>query len=81
MMRCDTCSNGDRRLAHRPYVEHKRGRIAVITDVPVEECPSCGDVWFEEGVALRLDQMLTEMLRTELIAVRPFDETTPASAA
>lgn len=79
-MRCESCDNGDRRPATRPYVQQKGDRVAVVTQVPVEECPSCGEVWFAEDVALRLDELLTEMLSTELVAVRPFSESTPTAA-
>jgi Zn-finger nucleic acid-binding protein len=50
-----------------------------VTEVPVEECPACGEVWFAEGVAIHLDELLREMLATELVAVRPYSE--PASSA
>lgn len=77
-MRCETCANGDRRVARRPYVTQRGSRIAVVTDVPVEECPSCGEIWFAEPVALRLDDILNDMLAHDVVAVRPF---TPASAS
>ena len=54
-MRCDICGNGERRPGHRPYVVERGERVAVVTEVPVEECPACGQVWFDERVALRLD--------------------------
>lgn len=79
-MRCDVCDNGDRRPGRRPYVQQRGGRVAVVTDVPVEECPACGEVWFAEEVALRLDGLLTEMLAAELVAIRPYDEATPSAA-
>lgn len=79
-MRCESCDNGDRRPATRPYVQQRGDRVAVVTEVPVEECPSCGEVWFAEEVVLRLDNLLTEMLSTELVAVRPFSETTHSAA-
>lgn len=79
-MRCEVCDNGDRRPARRPYVDERDGRVAVVTDIPVEECPACGEVWFAEQVALRLDELLTEMLATELVAVRPYTEAAPTAA-
>jgi YgiT-type zinc finger domain-containing protein len=79
VMRCDSCDNGDRQPATRPYVEQRDERVAVVTEVPVEECPACGEVWFVEEVAIRLDELLREMLATELVAVRPYSE--PASTA
>ena len=73
-MRCGGCDNGERRPARRRYVEGRAQRVAVVTDVPVEECPACGEVWLDEAVALRLDSLLSEMLATETVAVRPFPE-------
>jgi YgiT-type zinc finger domain-containing protein len=78
-MRCETCDNGDRQPARRPYVQQRGDRVAVVTEVPVDECAACGEVWFAEDVALRLDELLTEMLTTELVAVRPYSA--PASTA
>ncbi len=51
-----------------------------MTGVPVEECPACGEIWFDEEVALRLDALLTEMLATETVAIRPFPEVEPTAA-
>jgi YgiT-type zinc finger domain-containing protein len=79
-MRCEVCDNGDRRPGRRPYVETREGRVAVVTDVPVSECPACGEVWFAEEVALRLDELLTGMLATELVAIRPYSEAAPTAA-
>lgn len=79
-MRCEVCDNGDRRPARRPYVDERAGRVAVVTDVPVEECSACGEVWFVEEVAHRLDELLTEMLATELVAVRPYTEAASTAA-
>jgi YgiT-type zinc finger domain len=52
----------------------------VVTAVPVEECPACGEVWIDEAVALRLDSLLTEMPSTETVAVRRFPETEATAA-
>lgn len=79
-MRCPGCANGERRPGRRPYVDERGGRVAVVTDVPVEECPACGEVWLDEAVALRLDALLTEMLKAEVVAVRPFGEAEPTAA-
>ena len=80
MMRCAVCDNGERRPARRPYVEERGHRVAVVTGVPVEECPACGEIWLDELVALRLDELLTEILATETVAVRPFPEVEPTAA-
>lgn len=79
-MRCAACDNGERSPARRPYVEEREHRVAVVTSVPVEECPACGEIWFDEEVALRLDVLLNEMLATETVAIRPFHEVEPTAA-
>lgn len=79
-MRCETCRNGERRPARRPQVAQKNERVAVVTDVPVQECPSCGEIWLEESVALKLDALLTQMLSDEVVAIRPYPEATAAAA-
>jgi YgiT-type zinc finger domain-containing protein len=79
-MRCTVCDNGDRVPARRPYVEQRGGKVAVVTDVPVEECPAGGEVWLDESVALRLGALLTEMLETETVAVRPFTDVESTAA-
>jgi len=79
-MRCRCLRHGERGPARRPYVEEREHRVAVVTAVPVEECPACGEVWIDEAVALRLDSLLTEMLSTETVAVRPFPETEATAA-
>ncbi|MGH3752457.1 MAG: YgiT-type zinc finger protein [Pseudonocardiaceae bacterium] len=79
-MRCAVCDNGERRPARRPYVEEREHQVVVVTGVPVEECPACGEIWFDEEVVLHLDALLTEMLATETVAIRPFPEVTPTAA-
>jgi YgiT-type zinc finger domain-containing protein len=74
LMRCEICDNGDRRPSRRPYVETRDGRVAVVADVPVSECPACGEVWFAEEVTQRLDELLTGMLATDLVAIRSYSE-------
>ena len=79
-MRCEVCGNGERQAARRPYVEQRGARVAVVTDVPVEACPACGEVWFDEQVALTLDALLTEMLSTDTVAIRTYPQPTPTAA-
>lgn len=61
-MRCDNCNNGERRGAHRARPAEKDGRTAVVLDVPVEECPSCGEIWLTMEVAVRLDALFNQLL-------------------
>lgn len=78
-MRCSNCHNGDLRegLRHKSAVSN--GRVAVVTDIPVTVCPSCGMVWYAEEIAVELDAMLTDMLEHDTVSVRPFRE--PATTA
>lgn len=79
-MRCDVCGNGERHATRKPYVAQKGSRVAVVTDVPVGECPACGEVWFDEQVALTLDALITEMLATETVAIRPYPQAATSAA-
>jgi hypothetical protein len=52
----------------------------VVLDVPMEECPGCGDRWLRWDVAGRLDELFTEMLASDVeIATRHFDSDTEAA--
>jgi YgiT-type zinc finger domain-containing protein len=55
-------ANGEIRLGRKPKVVQRDGRVAVVTDVPVEECPSCGMTWLDGPVARRLDELFRGML-------------------
>jgi hypothetical protein len=49
--------------------------VAVVLDVPMEECPACGDRWLDWDIARRLDDLLTAMLAGDLeVATRHFGE-------
>ncbi len=41
----------------QPKTVERAGRVAVIRDVPVEVCDSCGEVYLRYSVASRLDQL------------------------
>lgn len=77
-MRCTECLNGDLGGDRRHKSAERNGRIAVVTGVPVTVCPSCETVWFDESVAVTLDALLTSMLATYTIAVRPFSSPRPS---
>jgi YgiT-type zinc finger domain-containing protein len=63
---------GDRR---RPSIAERDAKVAVILDVPMEECPACGERWIDWEIAPRLDEMLTAMLASDLeVATRHFDQ-------
>jgi YgiT-type zinc finger domain-containing protein len=79
-MRCDRCNQGDRVEVRRAKTAERHGRVAVVRDIPMEECPACGDRWLRWEVAARLDQLLTEMLDTgDDVTTRRFDEAVPAA--
>ena len=43
-------------------------------DVPMEECPSCGDRWLRWDIAARVDELFGEMLAMDIeVATRHFD--------
>ena len=53
--------------------------MAVVLDVPMDECPDCGDRLMTWEVARRLDEMLTTMLASDAeVSTRHF-ELTPAA--
>lgn len=61
-MDCAMC-DGTTVATTRPKAVERDGRVAVIRDVPVEVCESCGEVYLDTAVARRLDQLFREMLR------------------
>jgi hypothetical protein len=55
-------------------------KVAVVLDVPMEECPACGDRWLRWEVAARLDELLTDMLASDNeVATRHYDEARSAA--
>ncbi|MDQ3152913.1 MAG: YgiT-type zinc finger protein, partial [Actinomycetota bacterium] len=61
-MRCEECDNGERRRARRARLAEREGRTALVLGVPVEVCPSCGQVWLTMDVAKRLDALFDRLL-------------------
>ncbi len=60
----------------------RRGRVVVVLDVPMEECPACGERWLDWDVARRLDAILAAMLAGDAeIATRHYDEAETAAGA
>ena len=73
-MTCERCDQGERVPVRRAKVAERDGKVAVVLDVPMEECPACGDRWMSFETALRLDDLLTSMLATdEEVTTRHFD--------
>ena len=61
-MRCEHCNNGECRPVRRAQIAERDGRPAVVLDVPVEICDSCGEVWLSMDVAKHLDELFNRLL-------------------
>jgi len=73
-MSCERCGQGDRVSVRRAKVTEQNGKVALVLEVPMEECPSYGDRWLSWEAAGRLDEMFTSMLASEVeVATRHFD--------
>ena len=73
-MRCEHCDQGERVPVRRAKLAERDHRVAVVLDVPMEECPSCGDRWLRWDVAARLDEMFDDMLASNVeVATRHFE--------
>lgn len=71
--RCERCGQGDRLTVNRAKLAERDGKVGVVLDVPMEECPACGDRWLAWDVARRLDELLTKMLAGDVeVATRHF---------
>lgn len=73
-MRCERCDQASRVSVRRAKTAERDGRVAVVLDVPMEECPACGEHWLAWDVAARLDELLTAMLTSDVeVATRHYD--------
>lgn len=73
-MSCERCGQQDRVSVRRATVTESEGKVALVLEVPVEECPSCGDRWLSRETAGRLDEMFTAMLESDVeVATRHVD--------
>jgi len=50
----------------RAKTAERDGKVAVVLEVPIEECPSCGDRWMSWEVSRRLDELLRSMLDSDV---------------
>jgi len=74
-MACERCNQGERLPVKRAKLAERDGKVAVVLDVPMEECPACGDRWLAWDVARRLDELLRTMLASDIeVATRHFGE-------
>lgn len=62
MSRCERCDQGDRRPERRARLAERDSRTALVLNVPVEVCPSCGQVWLAMPTAKRLDALFDQLL-------------------
>lgn len=61
-MRCENCEQADRVEVRRAKMVERDGRVAVVTGVPMEECPACGERWLALETAGMLDDMLRRLI-------------------
>jgi YgiT-type zinc finger domain-containing protein len=80
-MRCERCDQGKRQPVKRAKLAERDGRIAVVLEVPMQECPACGERCVDWEVARRLDGMLATMLAGDVeVATSHYHETDPPAA-
>jgi YgiT-type zinc finger domain-containing protein len=80
-MRCTTCDQAERLPVRRAKLAEHEGHVAVVLDVPMEECPSCGTRWLTMDVAKRLDTALDRLLATGAeTATTHWDQVTDTAA-
>ena len=60
-MECVMC-DGHTAATTRPKAVDRGGRVAVIRDVPVEVCDSCGEIYLDVHVAKQLDVLFRQLL-------------------
>lgn len=60
-MECVMCE-GTTVATTRPKPVERDGRIAVIRDVPVEVCDSCGEVYLDADVTKQLDVLFRRLV-------------------
>ncbi|MGH9052683.1 MAG: YgiT-type zinc finger protein [Acidimicrobiia bacterium] len=80
-MVCERCEQGERLAVRRAKVAERDGKVAVVLEVPMEECPACGDRWLAWEVAGRLDELLKAMLSGDVeVATRHFEAADESAA-
>ena len=55
--RCSVCG-AHLRAGTTTYTHEIEGRLAVVTDVPVQACPQCGEQYFSPEIVDRLQWLL-----------------------
>ena len=80
LMRCARCDQADRAPVRRAKLAERDGHVAVVLDVPMEECPACG-CWLTLQVAESLDAMLSRLIASGAEAsTAHWDELAPSAA-
>ena len=79
MTRCERCDQGDRVAVRRAKMVERSGQVAIVLDIPMEECSSCAERYLEWEVVDKLDRLLDAMLASDAeVATRHFGTTTAA---
>ena len=74
---CSVCG-AHVRAGTTTYTQEIEGRLAVVTDVPVQTCPQCGEQYFTPETADRLQRLIRhgtdggQAPRTIEVPVYPF---------
>lgn len=80
-MRCETCDQADRVAVHRAKMVERDGRVAVVTGVPMEECPARGERWMSLDIAETLDEILRRLIASGAeTATAHWDDLAPSAA-
>lgn len=73
-MPCERCMQADGVSVQASKVIERRSKVALVLDVPMRECPACGNRWISWEIARRLDELATNMLRGDVeVATRHFE--------
>lgn len=80
-MRCEHRDHAERVGVRRAKMAERDGHVAVVTGVPMEECPACGQRWMTLAVAESLDAILRRLIASGAeTATAHWDELAPSAA-
>lgn len=80
-MRCGRCGQAERVAVRRAKMVERDGHTAVVTGVPMEECPACGERWLFLEVAESLDAVLRRLISSgAATATANWEDLTAAAA-
>jgi YgiT-type zinc finger domain-containing protein len=72
-----SCGAHERRLVRRARLAERDGRVAVVRDVPMEECTVCGELWLPDHLSERLDGHFIRLLDIAEVSVARWDDLRP----